>query len=230
MSLTTDFPLPLVEVRILKNGCLLKVGWTYLLAYQHPQSIQTVYLRGGRMFQHPEHPGHASTPARCATVPRNTLLLQHGSFSSQPGTFLLILQDQLSHHLCPEVPWTPAEGVPCCLPATRLIPLIATTWSWDCLYAEGQGCNVWLWGGYNSTRNISLSITCWINSPLPRNVRSRLKEAVFRFVQTVWFAFALSAYLFSWAPAIYKAPWWGWEKPTEEVNAPSLFSWSLPSR
>lgn len=59
--------------------------------------------------------------------------------------------------------------------------------------------------------------------------RSRLTEAVFGFIQTPLFAPALFVRLFSWAPAIYKAPWWGQERRTEEVTA-SLFSQSLPNR
>lgn len=176
--------------------------------------------------------GHASTPG----------LLYHGH--PQRGYALKgdhsppslahsssSLRSQLYYHLFPKLPSTPGWGRPLMPPWHFAYYSIISPPTRHCAYLETEGspCNVWLWGGYRSTHNISLSIMCWIYLSFPRNVGSWLKAAVFGFIRTPLFAPALFVRLFSWAPAIYKAPWWGQEKRTEEVNA-SLFSQSLPYR
>lgn len=91
------------------------------------------------------------------------------------------LRSQLYYHLFPKLPSTPGWGRPLMPPWHFAYYSIISPPTRHCAYLETEGshCNVWLWGGYRSTHNISLSIMCWIYLSFPRNVRITTDRSCF---------------------------------------------------
>lgn len=204
----------LAKVRILENGIRLNPDWLYLISYQYPESIQNFLFISNA----------SAPPTRHTEVALSKLLL---------GRWLILLpvwhvlpylafRNQRYYHLFPKLLLPPSLREPLDVSLPSLM-LCLSLYGYHLSHGMVNICILrvraapWIWGvggRHNAAHNRSFNIMCWLNSSLPGKVRSRLKEVVFRCIQTVLFAFASLACLFSWAPVIDKALYLGQEKCT----------------